>query len=75
MKNILIVLLPFLFTVLVGCGNSEKLILTGKLDKKFESQFLLNQEGDKFSGHFVYKNKPKDKIEVRGVKSGTMRWS
>lgn len=59
-----------LISMLIGCSKPEKVTLTGTLGGTFESEILLEQEGDKFSGYFIYADNRRGKIEVRGVKAG-----
>lgn len=50
--------------------SSENIILQGKLGKNVESEIILEQEGDKFSGHFLNLTS-NEKITLRGVKEHT----
>jgi len=56
----------------IGCvsKSSENIILQGKLGKNVESKIILEQEGDKFSGHFI-NLASNEKITLRGVKEHT----
>ncbi|HFA50667.1 MAG TPA: hypothetical protein ENJ95_16795 [Bacteroidetes bacterium] len=65
-QKILLVIL----IIISGCDKSQKIILLGKLGDNLESRFQLNQQGDKFSGYFIYDNNNSEKIPVSGVKNG-----
>ena len=59
-----------LISMLIGCSRPEKVTLSGTLGDTFESEIILKQEGDKFSGYFIYADNRREKIEVRGVRAG-----
>lgn len=69
MKTIQKTLWIFLILI-VGCDNSPKIELVGKLGDDLKSRFLLKKDGDKFSGHFVYDTDNSKKISVSGVQNG-----
>lgn len=69
MKNATLIIF-FALIAISGCSKSEKVVLIGKIKNAPSAEFILEQQGDKFSGHFLYINNKAKKIEVQGTRNG-----
>ncbi len=64
------IIIFFTLIAILGCSRPEKMILFGKIKNAPPAEFILEQQGDKFSGYFSYLNNKAKQIEVRGTRNG-----